>query len=92
MADLLSKMTLARWIVLFVVLAVIAFVLLTQFTSFQVPKALTGGKRTVTEDDYKTNPQGSTHAPTNLDAVKEILDDRASGAGASANEEGASSE
>ena len=85
MADLLSKMTLTRWIALIVVLAVIAFVLLTQFTSFQIPKALTGGQRTVTEDDYKTNPQGSTQASTNLDAVKDILDERASGAGATAN-------
>ncbi|WP_156959014.1 hypothetical protein [Labrenzia sp. DG1229] len=91
MADLLSRMTLTRWIAFVVVLAVVAFVLLTQFTSFQIPKTLT---------QHKSEPQvggglelqGSTHAPTNLDAVREILDDRASGGGAAANQEGASND
>ncbi len=44
MGDLMSKMSLGKWIALAVVLAVVAFVLLTQFTSFQVPKSLTQGK------------------------------------------------
>ena len=43
-ANIIGKMTLGKWIALAVVLAVIAFTLLTQFTSFQVPGSVTQGK------------------------------------------------
>jgi hypothetical protein len=79
-SEFLSKMTLGRWIALAVVLAVVAFVLLTQFTSFQVPKALTDGPAEP-QVGGGINPQGPTTTDNNLDAVKDIIDRRSDGAG-----------
>lgn len=70
--DLMAKMTLGKWIALAVVLAVVAFVLLTQFTSFQVPKSLTQGK-----PKPAVHPgillQGTTDSRNNLDEVNDII-------------------
>ncbi len=72
MGDLMSKMSLGKWIALAVVLAVVAFVLLTQFTSFQVPKSLTQGK-----PEPAVHPgiqlQGTTDSRNNLDEVNDII-------------------
>lgn len=72
MGDLMAKMTLGKWIALAVALAVVAFVLLTQFTSFQVPKSLTGGK-----PEPAVHPgiqlQGTTDSKNNLDEVNDII-------------------
>ena len=85
MADLLPKMTLGRWIALAFVLAVIAFVLLTQFTSFQIPRSLTEGPAEPQVGGGIT-PQGPTTTDNNLDAVQDIIDQRANGEGGSTNE------
>lgn len=70
--DLMAKMTLGKWIGLAVVLAVVAFVLLTQFTSFQIPKSLTQGK-----PEPAVHPgiqlQGTTDSRNNLDEVNDII-------------------
>lgn len=73
MADnILAKMTLGKWIALFVVLAVVAFALLTQFTSFQIPKNLSGDQQVPTEHPG-IQPGGSTTSRTNLDEVYDII-------------------
>ncbi len=69
--ELFSKMTLTKWIALAVVLAVVAFVVLTQFTSFQVPRSLTEPAATPQVGGGIT-PQGPTQTENNLDAVREI--------------------
>ncbi|GFE66961.1 hypothetical protein [Litoreibacter roseus] len=73
MSEVLSKMTLSRWIALAIVLAVVAFVLLTRFTSFQVPETSVPepGARQV---GGGVTPQGSTVTDNNLDAVQDIID------------------
>ena len=85
MAEFLSKMTLGRWIALAVVLAVIAFVLLTQFTSFQIPSSLTEGPGEPQVGGGIT-PQGPTTTDNNLDAVQDIINQRANGDGGLAND------
>lgn len=73
MADnILGKMTLGKWIALFMVLAVVGFALLTQFTSFQIPKTLTGGQQVPTEHPG-IQSQGSTTSRNNLDEVNDIV-------------------
>lgn len=72
MGDLMSKMTLGKWIALAVVLAVVAFMLLTQFTSFQVPKSLTGGTPGPAVHQG-IQPQGPTTTRNNLDEVNDII-------------------
>ena len=71
-ANIIGKMTLGKWIALAVVLAVVAFTLLTQFTSFQVPKSLTQGK-----PEPAVHPgiqlDGSTDSRNNLDEVNDII-------------------
>lgn len=72
MGDFMSKMTLGKWITLTVVLAVVAFVLLTQFTSFQVPKSLTEGKpKPAVHPGIQL--QGTTDSRNNLDEVNDII-------------------
>lgn len=70
--DLMAKMTLGKWIGFAVVLAVVAFVLLTQFTSFQIPKSLTQGK-----PEPALHPgiqlQGTTDSRNNLNEVNDII-------------------
>ena len=71
-ANIIGKMTLGKWIALAVVLAVVAFTLLTQFTSFQIPKSLTQGKP---EPAVHPGIQhgGSTDSRNNLDEVNDII-------------------
>lgn len=71
-ANIIGKMTLGKWIALAVVLAVVAFVLLTQFTSFQVPKSLTQGKPEPTVHPG-IQLQGTTDSRNNLDEVNDII-------------------
>lgn len=70
--NLMTKMTLGKWIALAVVLAVVAFTLLTQFTSFQIPKTLTQSKP---EPAVHPGIQlgGSTDSRNNLDEVNDII-------------------
>lgn len=73
MADnIMGKMTLGKWIALAVALAVVAFTLLTQFTSFQIPKTLTQDK-----PEPAVHPgiqlQGTTDSRNNLDEVNDII-------------------
>ncbi|MCQ0090352.1 MULTISPECIES: hypothetical protein [Rhodobacterales] len=70
--NILSKITLGKWIALAVVLAAIAFVLLIQFTSFQIPKSVTEG-RSKPQDPAGIQSQGSTETRTNLDEVNDII-------------------
>lgn len=70
--NILSKLTLGKWIALAVVLAVIGFVLLTQFTSFQIPKSVTEGE-SAPQEPARVQSQGSTETRNNLDAVNEII-------------------
>lgn len=73
MADnILSKLTLGKWIALAVVLVVVAFVLLTQFTSFQIPNNVTDGEPQ-TQQPRGVQSQGSTETRSNLDAVNDII-------------------
>lgn len=73
MADnILSKLTFGKWIALAVVLAVVAFVLLTQFTSFQIPKGVTEGESEA-QQPRGVQSQGSTEMRNNLDAVNDII-------------------
>ena len=71
-ANIIAKMTLGKWIALAVVLAVVAFTLLTQFTSFRIPKTLTQGKP---EPAVHPGIQlvGSTDSRNNLDEVNDII-------------------
>ena len=78
--DFLSRMTLGRWIALAVILAVVTFVPLTQFTSFQVPQLLTDGPGEP-QVGGGINPQGPTTTDNNLDAVQDIINRRSDGAG-----------
>jgi hypothetical protein len=71
-ANIIGKMTLGKWIALAVVLAVIAFTLLTQFTSFQVPGSVTQGKPEPTVHPG-IQLQGSTESRNNLDEVNDII-------------------
>lgn len=71
-ANIIGKMTLGKWIALAVVLAVVAFTLLTQFTSFQIPKSLTGGKPEPTGHPG-IQLQGTTDSRNNLDEVNDII-------------------
>ena len=67
----MRQMTLSKWIAVCVVLAVVTFALLTQFTSFQIPETLTGG---APEPAVHQGIQpGDTTVPNNLDAVNEII-------------------
>jgi hypothetical protein len=70
--NIIGKMTLGKWIALAIVLAVVAFTLLTQFTSFQVPRTLTQGKP---EPAVHTGIQlqGTTDSRNNLDEVNDII-------------------
>ncbi len=71
MDNLMGKMSLSKWIALAVVLAVVAFVLLTQFTSFQVPE--TRSQENLAPDAaVGVQSQGSTATENNLDAVNDI--------------------
>ncbi|MBV1897694.1 MAG: hypothetical protein KUG70_14630 [Rhodobacteraceae bacterium] len=71
-ANTFGKMTLRKWMALAVVLAVIAFTLLTQFTSFQVPGSVTQGKPEPTVHPG-IQLQGSTESRNNLDEVNDIV-------------------
>ena len=71
-ANIIGKMTLGKWIALAVVLAVVAFTLLTQFTSFQVPGSVTQGKPEPTVHPG-IQLQGSTESRNNLDEVNAII-------------------
>lgn len=70
--NLMGKMSLGKWIALAVVLAVVAFVVLTQFTSFQVPKTLSQDKP-APEAPVGVQSQGGTATENNLDAVNDIV-------------------
>jgi cytoskeletal protein RodZ len=72
MDNLIGRMSLGKWIALAVVLAVVAFVLLTQFTSFQVPETRSSAPPT-SQEPVGVQSQGSTATENNLDAVNEIL-------------------
>lgn len=72
MNNLMGKMSLGKWIALAVVLAVVAFVLLTQFTGFQVPETRSSAP-TTPQEPVGGQSQGSTAAENNLDAVNDIL-------------------
>lgn len=67
----MRQMILGKWIAVCVVLAVVAFALLMQFTSFQIPKTLTGG--TPEPAVHQGIQPGDTSSPNNLDAVNEII-------------------
>ncbi len=67
----MKEMTLGKWIAVCVVLAVVAFALLIQFTSFQIPKTLTEGKQEPAV--HEGIQPGDTTVPNNLDAVNEII-------------------
>lgn len=72
MADnFMSRMTPGKWVAVFVVLAVVAFTLLTQFTSFQIPKTWTEGEQKPAV--HQGIQPGDTSSPNNLDAVNEII-------------------
>ena len=71
-ANIIGKMTLGKWIALAVVVAVVAFTLLTQFTSFQVPGSVTQGKPEPTVHPG-IQLQGSTESRNNLDEVNDIV-------------------
>jgi hypothetical protein len=75
MDNMMGKMSLGKWITLAVVLAVVAFVLLTQFTSFQVPEIRSSAPPT-SQERVGVESQGSTATENNLDAVNEILHGR----------------
>lgn len=70
--DILSKITLGKWIALAVVLAVVAFTLLTQFTSLQIPRTLSQGN-----PEPAAHPgiqlQGTTDSRNNLDEVNDVI-------------------
>lgn len=68
----LTNMSLGKWIGLIVVLGVVAFVLLTQFTSFQIPKSLTEGTPEPAAP-RGIESQGSTDTRNNLDEVNDII-------------------
>lgn len=70
--NIIGKMTLGNWIALAVVLAVVAFALLTQFTSFQVPGSMSQGKPEPTVHPGIQH-QGSTDSRNNLDEVNDII-------------------
>ncbi len=72
MDNLMGKMSLSKWIALAVVLAIVAFVVLTQFTSFQVPESRTQDKP-VPDAPVGVQSEGSTATENNLDAVNDIL-------------------
>ncbi len=72
MNNLMAKMSLGKWIAVAVVLAVVAFVLLTQFTSFQVPEPRMEETPTL-QDPVGVQSQGSTATENNLDAVNDML-------------------
>ena len=67
----MAKMTLSKWIALAIVLAVVGFVILTQFTSFQVPRSITEGAQEPAV--YPGVQPESTATENNLDAVNEII-------------------
>ncbi|MBO6727853.1 MAG: hypothetical protein JJ911_19500 [Rhizobiaceae bacterium] len=67
----MGQMTMGKWIALAVVLAVVGFVVLTQFTSFQVPRSVTGGDETPAVHPG-IQPE-STTTENNLDTVNEII-------------------
>ncbi|WP_448329419.1 hypothetical protein [Sulfitobacter sp. M13] len=71
-ANIFGKMTLGKWIAFAVVLTVVAFALLTQFTSFQVPGSVTQGKPEPTVHPG-IQLQGSTDSRNNLDEVNDII-------------------
>lgn len=70
--NFLSTMTLGKWIGLAVVLAVVGFVLLTRFTSFQIPETLTEDPA-APQAPGGVKSRGSTATENNLDAVNEII-------------------
>lgn len=72
MDNQMGKMSLGKWIAVAVILAIVAFLVLTQFTSFQVPEARTQGKP-VPEAPVGVKSQGSTATENNLDAVNDML-------------------
>lgn len=70
--ELISRMTLVRWIIAAVVIASVVVFSLFQFSSFQIPKTLTPGKlEPKVHDGIK--PSGSTKSKTNLDRVYEKI-------------------
>lgn len=70
--NILSKRALGKWITLAVVLAVVAFVLLTRFTSFQIPTGVIDDTP-VSQQPGGVQSQGSTETRNNLDAVNDII-------------------
>lgn len=84
--DVLSKMTLTRWIIIAAIVAAVVIFSLLQFTSLQIPTSVTQGKQEP-QVHQGIIPSGSTQSPTNLDRVYDQIHNQ-SGIGQSETEPG----
>ena len=87
----LSSYTWPKILAAVVVAVIVGVFLLFQFTSFQIPENLIGGKPAATADDYKLNLGEDSTARNNLDEVHDIIHGKKqmdSGSGTSTEEGG----
>lgn len=77
-SDLLSKMTLMRWLIVAAIVATLVIFSLFQFTSFQVPRSVTQGPLEP-QVHQGIEPSGSTQSRTNLDRVYDQINNQSGG-------------